>query len=75
MSRKTISIMEEAYERLKALKKDEKTSFLALIVHYFPVKRKISDVLADLRDCTDLADRVEAVSRDMRKNSMHRVRF
>ncbi len=34
------------YERLKALKKDEKTSFSDVIVKYYPVKRKLSEVLA-----------------------------
>jgi predicted CopG family antitoxin len=32
MATKTISITEEAYERLKALKKNEKTSFSDVIV-------------------------------------------
>jgi predicted CopG family antitoxin len=75
MATKTISITEEAYERLKALEKDERTSFSEVIVHYYPVKRKLSDVLAGLGDCSDLADSVEKVSRDMRKSSMHKVRF
>lgn len=75
MATKTISITEEAYERLKALKKDEKTSFSDVIVHYYPVKRKLADVLAGLGDCSDLADSIEAVSRDMRKSSMRKVRF
>lgn len=75
MSTKTISITEEAYERLKALKKDEKTSFSDVIVHYYPVKRKLSDVLAELGDCSELADSVENVSKDMRKSRMRAVRF
>ena len=75
MSTKTISITEEAYERLKALKKDEKTSFSEVIVHYYPVKRKLSDVLAELGDCSELADRVEKVSREMRKGRMHEVKL
>jgi predicted CopG family antitoxin len=75
MSTKTISITEEAYERLKALKKDDKTSFSDVIVHYYPVKRKLSEVLDDLGDCSDLADNVENVSREMRKSRMHKVRF
>ena len=75
MSTKTISITEEAYDRLKALKKDEKTSFSEVIVHYYPVKRKISEVLAELGDCSELADSVEKVSQEMRKSSMHKVRF
>ncbi len=75
MSTKTISITEEAYERLKTLKKDEKTSFSEVIVKYYPVKRKLSDVLAELGDCTDLADSVEKVSREMRKGKMREVKF
>jgi predicted CopG family antitoxin len=75
MSTKTISITEEAYERLKALKKDDKTSFSEVIVHYYPVRRKLYEVLADLGDCSDLADNVENVSREMRKSRMHKVRF
>jgi predicted CopG family antitoxin len=75
MATKTISITEEAYDRLKALKKDEKTSFSDVIVKYYPVKRKLSDVLAELGDCTDLADTVEKVSREMRKGRMREVTF
>ena len=75
MSTKTISITEEAYERLKALKKDEKMSFSEVIVHYYPMKRKLSEVLAELGDCSDLADHVEKVSLEMRKGRMHEVKF
>jgi len=75
MSTKTISITVEAYERLRALKKNEKTSFSEVIVKYYPVKRKLSDVLAELGDCTDLADNIEKVSREMRKGKMREVRF
>jgi predicted CopG family antitoxin len=75
VSTRTISITEEAYERLKALKKEERTSFSEVIVKYYPVKRKISDVLADLGDCTDLADNIEDVSRTMRKSSIRKVKF
>jgi predicted CopG family antitoxin len=75
MATKTISITEEAYDRLKALKKDEKTSFSDVIVKYYPVKRKLSDVLAELGNCNDLADTVEKVSREMRKGRMREVTF
>jgi len=37
-----------------------------VIVKYYPVKRKLSDVLAELGDCTDLADTIERVSREIR---------
>ena len=74
MATKTISITEEAYERLKALKKDEKTSFSDVIVQYYPARRKLADVLAAIGDCSDLADSVEKTSRDMRKSRMRQVR-
>jgi predicted CopG family antitoxin len=75
MATKTISITEEAYERLRNLKKDEKVSFSDVIVKYYPVKRKLSDVLAELGDCSELADSVEKVSREMRKSRMREVKF
>lgn len=75
MATKTISITEEAYDRLRALKKDEKMSFSDVIVAYYPVKRKLSDVLAEIGDCTELADSVEKVSLEMRKAKMHEVTF
>jgi len=75
MATKTISITEEAYDRLRALKKDEKTSFSEVIVKYYPVRRKLSDVLAELGDCSDLADSIETVSREMRKGRMREVTF
>ena len=75
MSTKTIRITVEAYERLRALKHNEKRCFSEVIVKYYPVKRKLSDVLAELGDCTDLADNIEKVSREMRKGMMREVRF
>jgi predicted CopG family antitoxin len=50
MATKTISITEEAYERLKALKKNEKMSFSDVIVHYYPVRRKPAEVLTLIID-------------------------
>jgi len=75
VSTKTISITDEAYERLKALKKNEKTSFSDVIVQYYPVKRKLADVLAEIGNCTDLADSVEKSSRAMRKSQMRPAKF
>ena len=75
MATKTIINTEEAYERLRNLKKDEKVSFSDVIVKYYPVKRKLSDVLAELGDCSELADSVEKVSREMRKSRMREVKF
>ena len=75
MATRTISITEEAYERLKALKKDEKTRFSDVIVRYYPVRRKLADVLAEIGDCSELTGTVENVSRDMRKGRMRPARF
>ena len=75
MATKTISITEEAYDRLKMLKNDETTSFSEVIVKYYPVRRKLSDVLAELGDSADLADTIEKVSREMRKGRMREVSF
>lgn len=75
MATKTISITEEAYERLRMLKKDEKTSFSDVIVQYYPVRRKLADVLAGLGDCSDLAGSVEKVSGTMRKSRMKTVKI
>jgi predicted CopG family antitoxin len=75
MATRTISITEEAYERLKALKKDEKTSFSDVIVRYYPVRRKLADVLAEIGECSELAGTAENVSWDMRKNRRRPVKI
>ena len=75
MATKTISITEEAYERLKALKKNEKTSFSDVIVQYYPVRRKLADVLTEIGNCSELADSVEKISRDMRKSRMKTIKL
>jgi len=75
MATKTISITEEAYDRLKMLKNDETTSFSEVIVKYYPVRRKLSEVLAEIGDSSDLADTIEKVSREMRKGRMREVSF
>jgi len=75
MATKTISITEEAYNKLKMLKNNETTSFSEVIVKYYPVRRKLSDVLAELGDSADLADTIEKVSREMRKGRMREVTF
>jgi predicted CopG family antitoxin len=75
MATKTISITEKAYERLKALKKNEKTCFSDVIVQYYPVRRKLADVLTEIGNCSDLAGSVEKVSRDMRKSRMKTIQL
>jgi predicted CopG family antitoxin len=75
MSTKTISITEEAYERLKNLKKDEKTSFSDVIIAHYPKRKKLSEVLKEIGANPELADSIETVSREMRKARLREVRF
>ena len=75
MATKTISITEEAYERLRNLKKDEKMSFSDVIVKHYPKKKRLSEVLREIGANPELADSVERVSREMRKAQLRKVEF
>lgn len=75
MATKTISITEEAYERLKSLKTDDKTSFSDVIVKHYPKRKKLSEVLKEIGANTELADSIEAVSKEMRKARLRKVEF
>jgi predicted CopG family antitoxin len=66
MATKTISITEEAYQKLKSLKSSEKESFSDVILKYYPSRRKLSEVLAEIGVDTELADSIEAASQKMR---------
>ncbi|MGB9928601.1 MAG: antitoxin VapB family protein [Methanosarcina sp.] len=70
MATKTISITEEAYERLKSLKVSEKDSFSDVIIKYYPKKKKLSEVFAKYGVNEDLADAIEKASSEMRKSHM-----
>ena len=70
MSTKTITITEEAYERLKS-RKAENQSFSEVILQNFPAKRKLSEILEEIGRDDELADRIEAASREMRHSKMH----
>jgi predicted CopG family antitoxin len=72
MSTKTITITEEAYERLKS-RKGENQSFSEAILHNFPAKRKLSEILDGIGRDDELADRIEAASREMRQLKMRNV--
>ena len=72
MSTKTITITEEAYERLKS-RKGENQSFSEAILHNFPAKRKLSEILDEIGRDDELADRIEAASREMRQSKMRNV--
>jgi predicted CopG family antitoxin len=75
MATKTISITEEAYDRLKDLKKDEKASFSDVIMKHYPKKKKLSEVLKEIGANPELADSIEQVSKEMRRSSLRRVEF
>ncbi|HNX39633.1 MAG TPA: antitoxin VapB family protein [Methanothrix sp.] len=72
MSTKTITITEEAYDRLKA-RKGENQSFSEVIIQHFPAKRKLSEILDEIGRDDELADRIEAASREMRRSKMRDV--
>ena len=69
MSTKTITITEEAYERLRC-RKGENQSFSEVILQNFPAKRKLSEILAEIGKDDELADRIEAASKEMRRSKM-----
>lgn len=75
MPTRTISISNEAYEKLKTLKTSEKDSFSDVIIKYYPKKRKLSEVLAEIGPNPELADAIEKASRDMRTAKMREVDF
>ncbi|MFB3766612.1 MAG: antitoxin VapB family protein [Methanotrichaceae archaeon] len=72
MSTKTITITEEAYERLKS-RKGESQSFSDVILQNFPAKRKLSEILAEIGRDDELADKIEAASSEMRQSKMRKV--
>jgi predicted CopG family antitoxin len=75
MPTRTISITNEAYERLKSLKRHEKMSFSDVILEHFPRKRKLSEVLEEIGANKELADSIEQVSKEMRSRRLRRVQF
>jgi len=72
MPPKTITITEEAYERLKS-RKGENQSISEVIMQNFPAKRKLSEILAEIGRDDELADRIDAASKEMRRAKMRDV--
>ena len=72
VSAKTITITEEAYERLKS-RKGEGQSFSEVILQNFPAKRKLSQILAEIGKDDELADRIDAASKEMRRSKLRRL--
>ena len=75
MATKTISISEEAYEKLKSLKDSETDSFSTVIIRYFPKKKKLSELLAEIGHDPELANSIEGASKEMRKASIREVKL
>jgi predicted CopG family antitoxin len=75
MATKTISISEEAYDKLLSLKVSGKDSFSDVIVKYYPKRKKLSEVLAEIGTNFELADAIERSSKEMRKAKMREVDF
>ena len=69
MSTKTITITEEAYNRLKS-RKTKNQSFSEVIMQNVPAKRKLSEILDEIGQDDALADRIEAASEEMRHSKM-----
>lgn len=74
MATRTISITEEAYERLKNLKKNEKVSFSDVILEHYPKRRKLSEVLDEIGDCAELTESIEKASGELRKARSREVK-
>jgi predicted CopG family antitoxin len=68
MATKTISITEEAYNKLISLKVSDKDSFSDVILKYYPKKRKLSEILKEISPSNDLADAIEKASNEMRNH-------
>ena len=72
MATKDIATTEESYERLRS-RKGENQSFSEVIIQHFPAKRKLSEILDEIGRDDELADRIEAASREMRRSKMRDV--
>jgi predicted CopG family antitoxin len=70
MPTRTISITDEAYQKLKSLKSSEKASFSDVIIKYYPARKKLSTFLAEIGVNQDLADSIECASQEMRQAKM-----
>lgn len=73
MATRTISITDEAYQKLKSLKSSDKDSFSEVILKYYPSKRKLSEILAEIGVNPDLADSIESASKEIRRGKFGEV--
>jgi len=75
MGTRTISISDDAYERLSRLKGSSKMSFSEMILKYTPPKKKLSEILKEFGPNPALAASFAEASREMRRSSMRKVDF
>jgi predicted CopG family antitoxin len=67
MGVRRIRITDEEDERLKSHRKNEKMSYPDVIPGHYPKRRKLSEVFNEIGDCSELADTIEKVSKELRK--------
>jgi predicted CopG family antitoxin len=65
MPSRRIMITQEAYAQLMALKSGDE-SFSDVILRFYPKRRKLSDIMAEIGPDKDLADDIERASSEMR---------
>ncbi|KUG20245.1 MAG: antitoxin [Methanomicrobiaceae archaeon] len=75
METRTISISDDAYERLSRLKGSSNMRFSEVILKYTPPKKRLSDILREFGPNPALADSVADASREMRRSSMREATF
>lgn len=73
MGTKTISISDEAYERLTRLKGSSKMSFSEVILKFTPPKKKLSEIMREIGPDYEFADAIEKASKEMRQAKMRKV--
>lgn len=61
--------------KLKNLKASEKESFSDVILKYYPSRKKLSVVLAEIGLRQDMADSIEKASQEMRQAKMRGVKL
>lgn len=75
MGTRTISVSDEAYERLTRLKGSSRMSFSEVILKFTPPKKKLSEILREFEPNHELADAIEKASKEMRQAKMREVDF
>ncbi len=75
MGTKTISVSDEAYERLSRLKGTTNMSFSEVILKYTSPKKKLSEILREFGPNEELAEAIEVSSSEMRQAKMRKVQF